>query len=545
MTFDTPTLQTELERILISRCFRSRRVLRKFLRYIVEESLAGNATQLTQTSIAIHGLGQHKSFDDLDNPLVRVQAGRLRKQLEDYYATEGRFDPIRIELPVGSYQPIFHQHLRVSEEPEQYLSQGPTVVCIPRNFIAADTVGWPFITSLTRDYVTAITPFVSCQVKFADETPWRQAKWPEDAWLKYDADFALFFDLHTDNKGYSLKCNLVHSHNSHIDWAHSFTLVNTFPESSVINPIFKRIAHDTIGAERGIAQDYWVRQLLASGKPIASHHQVVVAARQYAWDISPANFRTSLCTCEQRLAKFPHDVAALISYADHCRVDYLLKYQQITPLYACTATVADTLLQLAPGNAYSHLFQAMSCLFKEDYDECLTALAQAQAINSLDTHLNILTGLIHLALGDWQTGMIFIQDSVAISPNHPDWYHIPMCIDHYHKGNYLAAMQEAKKVRLKHIWSTMLRTALYSFTKQPEKTAIEYHKLVDEHPDYVQEGQKLTQGFTQPTNQVFHQIWSNIPNQSPNKNDDNRISMGNDEITSDELDIEIFIQRNQ
>lgn len=518
MTLDASTPQAELERILASRCFRSRKALRKFLRYIVEESLAGNATHITQQNIAIKGLGRHKSFDDFDNPLVRVQAGRLRKQLEDYYATEGRFNPMRIELPVGSYRPVFHQHISVPTEPEHYLSQGPTVVCIPRNFVADDSIGWSFINRLTRDYVTALTQFSFCQVKFVDETPWQQVNWPEDAWLKYNADFALFFDLHAENKSYSLKCSLVHSHNSQIVWAHSFPLT---AELATLTLIFKRIAHDTIGFERGIAQDYWVRQLLASGKPIAAHHQVVATYRQYGWNISLETFRTSLRTCEQRLEKFPHDVLALIIYADHCRAEYVLKYHEITSLYTRTAHTVDALLQLAPSNAYSHFFHAMYCLFMEDYDACRAALEQAQAINPLDTHLNILSGLCYMGLGDWKMGIQFIQDSINISPNHPDWYHIPVCLYHYHEGRYLTAMQEAKKIKLKHLWAPMLRAALYQFNNQPEKRSLEYQQLVKEYPDFSQKSQRLTQGFTKETNPIFQQLWSSIPSQPHEKSDDN------------------------
>jgi hypothetical protein len=349
MEIDHTSIQSELARISVSRCFRSSKSLLRFLHYIVNETLDGNTHNLTQHAIAVQGLGKHDSFDEIDNPLVRVQAGRLRKQLADYYRTEGRFNDPCIELPVGSYQPIFHQHLSMAAKTTFCLSQGPTVVCIPRNFIADTTTGWSLISRMTRDYVIALIQFSFCQIKFADETPWQQANWPQDAWLNYNADFALFFDLHTEKQGYSLKCSLVHRQNNQIVWAHSFPLTAIPSESATLTPIFKRIAHDTIGAERGIAQDYWVRQLLVAGNPIASHHQVVVAYRQYGWNISLETFRRSLRICEQRLEKFPHDVLALIIYADHCRAEYVLKYHEITSLYTSTAHTVDRIARQTPS----------------------------------------------------------------------------------------------------------------------------------------------------------------------------------------------------
>jgi hypothetical protein len=135
-------------------------------------------------------------------------------------------------------------------------------------------------------------------------------------------------------------------------------------------------------------------------------------------------------------------------------------YREFESLKTHWAQIADTLMQLAPGNAHSHLYAAGAYLLEEEYEPCLEALARAQAINSLDTHLNTTVGLIHIGMGDWQTGAQLIQESVDLSPIYPDWYHIPLCLFHYREGRYRVAMQEAQKIRLKHFWRPMLRTAL-------------------------------------------------------------------------------------
>lgn len=522
MEIDTPTIQAELESILASRCFRSSKSLQKLLRHIVTASLAGDPQRLTQHAIAVEGLGKHTDFDNIDNPLVRVQAGRLRKQLDDYYATEGRFNLIRIQLPLGSYQAVFTHHqpepgnrLPITTDTSFSQSQGPTIVCIPRAFTADEADNWLFITRLVQNYVTALTHFNYCQVMFADETLWRQTSQPKDAWLQYDADFALFFDLYQDERGYNLKCSLAHSLNRQIVWAHAFALGDKYPDSLACQQLFKRIAHDTVGVEKGLAFDYWVRQLLDSGKPIAAHQQIIVTGRQYAWDISPGKFRAAVRSCEQRLAQFPDDIPALIMFADHCRGEYVLKYGEIDALYARTAQTAETLLQLAPGNAYSHLFFAMSCLFEEKYGACEAAIAQSQAINPLDTHLNNLTGLLYIALGQWDMGAKLIQDSIDISPIYPDWYHIALCVYHYREGRYLTAMQEAKKITLRHLWTPMLRTALYQHADRQGKGKQEYQQLANTYPNFAQDGYKLTQGFTRKTNQVVHRLLAQISRQRP------------------------------
>ena len=81
--------------------------LRAFLSYIVENELAGKAAQLKGYSIGIDVFGRPPGFDAGNDPLVRVQAGKLRKLLDRYYDTEGAAERLRIRVPLGSYVPEY------------------------------------------------------------------------------------------------------------------------------------------------------------------------------------------------------------------------------------------------------------------------------------------------------------------------------------------------------------------------------------------------------------------------------------------------------
>jgi len=102
-------VQASLERILASRTFRDVEGQKSFVRYAVEETLRGRGDLLKEYSIGIEALKKKQSFDPRVDPVVRVQAGKLRSRLAKYYQTEGKNEPLRIEFPKGSYTPIFHQ----------------------------------------------------------------------------------------------------------------------------------------------------------------------------------------------------------------------------------------------------------------------------------------------------------------------------------------------------------------------------------------------------------------------------------------------------
>ncbi len=100
-------LSTQLERILSSAVFENSGRLSRFLRYSVECALQGQSQQLKEYALALSVFDKPESFDPRFDPIVRVEAGRLRARLRQYYETAGLEDLIIIELPKGSYVPRF------------------------------------------------------------------------------------------------------------------------------------------------------------------------------------------------------------------------------------------------------------------------------------------------------------------------------------------------------------------------------------------------------------------------------------------------------
>ncbi|HEV1288406.1 MAG TPA: tetratricopeptide repeat protein [Bryobacteraceae bacterium] len=97
----------QLERILSSNVFRQADRLKRFLSFTVNETLAGRGERLKEFVIGIEVFGKGPGFDQRSDPIVRVQARRLRSQLARYYREEGQADEILIELPKGGYTPVF------------------------------------------------------------------------------------------------------------------------------------------------------------------------------------------------------------------------------------------------------------------------------------------------------------------------------------------------------------------------------------------------------------------------------------------------------
>ena len=100
-------IEDQLEVILTSKGFLMAKRMRELLRFIVEETLDGHANTLKAFTIAVEVFQRDERFDPQQDPLIRVQAGNLRKRLEKYYLTEGKQDTVIIDIPKGSYGAVF------------------------------------------------------------------------------------------------------------------------------------------------------------------------------------------------------------------------------------------------------------------------------------------------------------------------------------------------------------------------------------------------------------------------------------------------------
>lgn len=107
VTASQEEVQQQLERILSSREFRLPERARRFLEFVVTETLAGRRDYLKAFTIAQAVFGRDANFDAQQDPCVRIEAGRLRRELEHYYLTAGDTDRIIITIPKGGYAPVF------------------------------------------------------------------------------------------------------------------------------------------------------------------------------------------------------------------------------------------------------------------------------------------------------------------------------------------------------------------------------------------------------------------------------------------------------
>ena len=100
-------IRRELDKILSSRMFSTADRMARFLRFVVEETLEGRGDNLNELLLGMDVYDRDRKFDPRVDSIVRVDAGRLRAKLREFYASEGANSQIAIEIPKGSYKAVF------------------------------------------------------------------------------------------------------------------------------------------------------------------------------------------------------------------------------------------------------------------------------------------------------------------------------------------------------------------------------------------------------------------------------------------------------
>ena len=116
--FPSAWVEAALERLLVSDTFRRSQRHRRFLTHVVGAGLAGRHDRLKEIIIGLEVFGRAlPGYDPREDPIVRVEAGRIRDKLERFYEGEGAAESYQIGIPVGGYLPRFTRHVQVTSSP--------------------------------------------------------------------------------------------------------------------------------------------------------------------------------------------------------------------------------------------------------------------------------------------------------------------------------------------------------------------------------------------------------------------------------------------
>lgn len=495
-------VQQQLDRILSSPEFRLPERARRFLEFVVTETLAGQRDYLKAFTIAQAVFGRDTSFDAQQDPCVRIEAGRLRRELEHYYLTAGAADRIIITIPRGGYAPVFE--VRQGAQPAEMQQTGPSAPLPPpgddgpqavpagdtasrdkairrlpwsRYWLLAGGAAAAFAAAATFQHVRSVytgneTPpgtvgrptivverfesgsgggaasdisqgitddIIEKLVPFNDIVVAAALPGNRDGEVSPQPIYALRGSIRLEGGTLRSTARLVRRADGIIIWA------NNYDADMEVQGILKTQASLAGEIATAVARPFGVifQADTASIAGSADAFSCVLSYYSYRSEMTPQAQGTAKSCLQQAAEKTPDDsnVAAFLSltYLDEFRFPYQLDTKPTAATLATARELAERAVHLDPKNARALQALMLANFFGNDPAEALRAGEAAYASNSNDTEVAGEYGLRLAMSGKWDRGCELITEAVGRNAGPQGYYEVGMALCAFMRGDTQAA----------------------------------------------------------------------------------------------------------
>ncbi len=165
----------QIDRILASRWFSRSERLCRFVRFAADHALNRGADRLKEYLVGVEVFDRGPAYDPRIDPIVRVEARRLRAKLRAYYASTGRDDQLRIEFPKGTYSPVFR--FRPSRQVKLNSATDTAIAVLPLENLTNSAPNESFCEGLTEELIHHLAQVPGLQVVVDHSGSRRITKW--------------------------------------------------------------------------------------------------------------------------------------------------------------------------------------------------------------------------------------------------------------------------------------------------------------------------------------------------------------------------------
>lgn len=442
-------IAAQVARILSSKDFDASDRNRRFLEYVVQETMAGRADRIKAYSIATTVFCRNEDFDPQQDAIVRIEAGRLRRSLDRYYLTSGRNDAVRISIPVGAYVPIFLRHCAPAAGSATSVGgilseQGtgnkavhrPTIhVCgfVPEG--AAPGLA-DLAASVTRRVIAALARFTDLSVVGPDH--------PEEA-----VDFVLSGSVAAADGKVVAESLLRETAHGHYIWSDCFEC-GSLSEDRVAQriAIADRIVV-AVGQPSGVLISYLAQEAPNSGSAASRSFESVLQFHSHWRSFDPGQYDRVRQALERTIQRDPHyaEAFACLSqlYSNAIRFNYIgvaSDHHRLQP----AISLARQAVHLSPGSSRSYLALGIALWFDGQVENALAALRKSRELNPNDMEVIAELGLRHCLRADWDEGVPLIEEAYRRNQALPATHRIGLSMWHCHLGRFDQALVEARNM---------------------------------------------------------------------------------------------------
>jgi TolB-like protein len=488
---DLHAVRTHLERILRSPHFDGSTRSREFLRYVVEEVLAGRAAYLKQAAIAVEVFGRNPDFDAVIDPIVRVQAGRLRRSLERYYLLCDDTSSLRIELPKGSYAPVF-------VEPAASLAQGGIARAHSHDW--PTVVVFPFDAQGARDAGAAIQLREELTAELCRYGVVHVARQRDSDPASVPVHPAARFELHgfvLDRSATTVfAARLVDCATGQQIWADEFHTEPRPGRWSGTAAEIGRVIAARIGAEHGVIARLLAGEHAARGSPATDNFAAIARCQHFMFSHQVGALLPAVEALQELTSRAPEIELAWTSLARLYLMNHSFELSSMfTPVEVAIGCANQSVL-LEPASARTRCLMATALLVKGELAAARREVACALSLNSDSlAHREVIGWLIALT-GDWDQGAELMRDALARNPYCQPCVSHGLWADAMRRSDFEAAYAAALEYRDPNFfWRELMLAASLGHLGRTEDAAAAALELLRAKPQFHHRGRRLIANY--------------------------------------------------
>lgn len=488
-------VRSQLERILDSPEFRATRSQRAMLEFVVSETLAGRAHEIKGFTVATRVFGRSEDFDQATDPIVSIQANKLRRELERYYLVAGRWDPVHIEIPKGAYVPRFT--LQPPKEKDaspaaaealerDSLASWPAVVVYPFQNLSADPELDYLAVGLATELAVELSHYQEIRVLIKREEHLKPVD-PAEV-----ARFVMIGNIRKDISGVKVTVQLLLSQSGVQLWADTF---HCSMDGAALGGFEEHVAHRVvakIACEAGVISRTLVLESKSKPPLELKAHEAILRYYEFNSAMTQDNLVRAWQALERAVVVEPECGLAWAMLGRVHATNYSLELMDLGSTLEKARVFAEKGVKLIPDNQMARIILAFVLMLQDEVPGALAETRRAQALNPNSLLYLDAVGYLLTLLGDRERGPELMKSVMEFNPYHAYICHHAMWVHSFEREHYEQAYLETLNFREPSLfWEPLMRVCTFGCLGRLEQGKGAVAELLKLKPDFPLRGRRL------------------------------------------------------
>jgi TolB-like protein len=445
-------IHEQLQKIFNCSVFSVSDILRRFLSYITQETLAGRSNTIKEYTIAVSVLNKPASFKPQQDAIVRIHAGRLRRALHYYYKESANDDQIVISVPKGTYVPVFerfqqgkpatiHDTALTVDLPESV-----NLVILPFETLETEISRLAFTDGLGQQLSAGLAKFSGFSVVSYHTIKQLSTRKKEIQELAKDfgAQFVVTGDVQFENRKLRVSVQLTNAQTGAQVWTeryhNSFIVSGLF---STADDIITEITR-TLGDFNGQIIKQVSRNLIKNkfGRPFST---ILSYYHDFYYGFNETSFRHAYAGMESIVEMDPSDDIAWSFLGQLSLMAVLFNYTTPENPIILGLRCARKALKINPLSQHGFITLGMAQIFLENKKGSLEALENAYNLNPSAAGLSGITGCLMITAGEYERGLALLEESMETNKNFPPVFYLFTGLYRFKHGDFAGSLLDLEK----------------------------------------------------------------------------------------------------